>query len=236
MTMPPRTDDDQAYYSLSQRVYSAFAPFYDLVTFPFGRLRCEVVRLVAAHRDASVLDVATGTGAQALAFAEKCRRVVGIDLSARMLRVARRKDRRSRVRLVQADAVALPFADGRFDVSCVSFALHEMPLNIRRQVVREMARVTRPGGTVVVVDYGLPHGRVARQLVYHAVRLYEHDTYAEFVRADLGALLRDAGIAVRNERPTVLGAVRIVVGSTVATDRHVSGSHAETMPEHASVP
>lgn len=236
MTLPPRTEDDQAYYSLSQRVYSAFAPFYDLVTFPFGRLRREVVRLVAAHRDASVLDVASGTGAQALAFAEKCRRVVGIDLSARMLRVARRKDRRSRVGLVQADAVALPFEDGRFDVSCVSFALHEMPLNIREQVVREMARVTRPGGTVVVVDYGLPHGRVARKLVYHAVRLYEHDTYAEFVRADLGALLRDAGIAVQNERPTVLGAVRIVVGSMVATDRHVSGSHAETRPEHASVP
>lgn len=236
MTTPPRTEAEQTYYSLSQRVYSAFAPFYDLVTFPFGRLRREVVRLVAAHRDASVLDVATRTGAQALAFAEKCRRVVGIDLSARMLRVARRKDRRSHVGLVQADAVALPFEDGRFDVSCVSFALHEMPLNIRQQVVRELARVTRPGGTVVVVDYGLPHGRVARQLVYHAVKLYEHDTYAEFVRADLGELLRDAGVAVRKERSTVLGAVRIVVGARVATDRHASRLHAGERPEHVSAP
>lgn len=212
MTPTGHTDEERAYYSLSERVYSTFASFYDLVTFPFARLRRDVVRFVAPDHGVAVLDVATGTGAQALAFAEKCRRVVGIDLSARMLCVARRNDKRSSLGLVQADAVALPFEDGRFDLSCVSFALHEMPWSIRRRVVREMARVTRPGGTIVVVDYGLPRGRVARQLVYQAVRLYEHASYPEFVRSDVGALLREAGIAVREERSAILGAVRIVVG------------------------
>ena len=87
--------------------------------------------------------------------------VIGIDLSEAMLRVARRKNGLPNVTFQRADATALPFEDANFDAACVSFALHEMPATIRERVVREMARVTKVGGTVVVVDYALPRNRAA---------------------------------------------------------------------------
>lgn len=57
------------------------------------------------------------------------------------------------------------------------------------RVIAEMARATRPDGLVVIVDYALPRNRVWRWLVYHAVKLYERDHFADFVHQDLAALL-----------------------------------------------
>ena len=209
---PERTEEERAYYSLSQRVYAVFAYFYDTVVIPFQKLRRDVANVVDVRADARLLDVATGTGAQALAFAEKVREVVGIDLSEEMLRVARRKNRFPNVRFQQADAADLPFGDESFDGTCVSFALHEMPISIRERVVREMSRVTKPGGSVIVVDYGLPQNRVAGWLAFHAVKLYEPGPYENFVKADVGGLLERMSIEVTDRRPALLGVVQIVTG------------------------
>ena len=206
------TDEERTYYSLTRRIYPVFAHVYDAVVFPFRRLRHEVAKVVDLGPDSRLLDVATGTGAQAFAFAEKVREVVGIDLSEEMLRVARRKNRFPNVKFQQGDAAHFPFGDASFDASCVSFALHEMPLSIRQQVIREMARVTKPGGTVIVVDYGLPRNRVMSWLAYHAIKLYEPAPYANFVKNDVAALLEGAGIALKYRHPALLGLSQIVTG------------------------
>lgn len=159
-----------------------------------------------------MIDVATGTGAQARALHDAGASVVAIDLSPRMLGIARRKHHDRDIEFVEADATHLPVPDAAFDVSCVSFALHEMPRVVRACVVGEMARVTRPGGTVVVVDYALPRNRVWRWLVYHVVKLYERDHYVDFVHADLAALLARAGISIRTEHRALLGVARVVIG------------------------
>jgi ubiquinone/menaquinone biosynthesis C-methylase UbiE len=175
-------------------------------------LRREVVEAARLSPGATVLDVATGTGAQALAFADSACKVVGIDLSDAMLRMARRKNPPPNVSFQKGDAANLPFENGSFDAACVSFALHEMPSSVRERVVREMARVTRPGGTIIVVDYGLPGLQPVRSIVFHAVKLYEGDHYAKFMRADLDALLRAAGIEPAEHRTALRGLARIVVG------------------------
>jgi demethylmenaquinone methyltransferase/2-methoxy-6-polyprenyl-1,4-benzoquinol methylase len=159
-----------------------------------------------------ILDVATGTGAQAFAFADNAGEVVGIDLSEAMLRIARRQNRFPNVTFQQADAAELPFDDETFNASCVSFALHEMPISIRERVIREMARVTKPGGSVTVVDYGLPRNRVASSLVFHIVKLYERDHYASFVRSDLNAFLLNAGVDPSEHRPALRGLAKILTG------------------------
>jgi demethylmenaquinone methyltransferase/2-methoxy-6-polyprenyl-1,4-benzoquinol methylase len=209
-----QTGQERDYYALNEKVYRVFAPFYDTVTAPIARLRREVVSASGAGPTSKVLDVATGTGAQARAFAERCREVVGIDISEHMLRVARRQNRSSNLELLRADATELPFGDGSFDVSCISFALHEMPPGVRERVVREMTRVTKPEGTIVLVDYGLPRSAAGRSLVYHIVKLYERERYAEFIRSDLRAFLRELGLDVRAERSMLLHAVRVVVLSS----------------------
>ncbi len=208
----PRTDEERAYYALSERVYRTFATFYDIVTVPFRAVRLTAASTVPIYPDARILDVATGTGAQARAFAARGGIVVGIDLSEAMLDVAQRKTSLKNVSFCRADAVDLPFPDQSFDLSSISFALHEMPRSIRERVVREMARVTKPGGSVILIDYALPENALGRGIVYQTVRLYECAPYTEFVRSDRSALLRRAGIEPVEHRAALLGAAAIDVG------------------------
>lgn len=201
MTTEPlaRTDEERHYYALNAKAWRLLAPFYDAIVFPVRRMRHRVARLAEVNPGMRVLDVATGTGKQAFAFADAGADVVGIDLSESMLRIARRKAGARRITFQEADARALPFAEASFERSSVSFGLHEMPSTVRREALLELARVTRPDGRIVLVDYALPRGRIARWLVYHVVKFFEGHTYAEFVTSDLRAMLEDAGITVMTD-------------------------------------
>ncbi len=226
-----RTEEERAYYSFQRRAWAIFAPFYDpLVFVPFRTLRSEVARIVQIPRGCRLLDVATGTGAQAFAFADRAREVVGIDMSAAMLRIARRKNRFPNVTFQQADAAELPFDDESFDASCVSFALHEMPAGVRERVVREMVRVTSPRGRVIVVDYALPRGPLSSWLAYHVIKLYEGDHYATFVKSDLVALLETGGIEVAERQPLLGGIAQVVVGQRSEAVSRVHNGPATEIP------
>jgi ubiquinone/menaquinone biosynthesis C-methylase UbiE len=201
-----RTEEERHYYALNAKAWRLLAPFYDTIVFPLRRLRRDVAKLAGVGPSSRVLDVATGTGAQALAFAETGAEVVGIDLSESMLRVARRKAHGRNVAYGVADSRELPFLDARFDVCCVSFGLHEMPVSVRQQALLDMARVTKKDGKLVIVDYTLPESPIASTLVYHLVKLYERDNYAEFVRSDMDAMLDRAGLAATIQARVAPGA------------------------------
>jgi len=111
-----------------------------------------IVRSWAPRR---VLDIATGSGDLARAIERACpaAEVVGADFSANMLEVARQLGSRN---LVQADAMAMPFGDGEFDVVTVAFGLRNMAS--WDGALREMRRVLRPGGHVLVLDFSIPRG------------------------------------------------------------------------------
>jgi demethylmenaquinone methyltransferase / 2-methoxy-6-polyprenyl-1,4-benzoquinol methylase len=113
--------------------------------------------------DASrVLDVASGTAAVAieLARSEPGRAIVGVDQSTEMLAAGRERVGRAglseRVELREARAEALPFADGEFDALTFTYLLRyidDVPATLR-----ELVRVVRPGGTVAMLEFGLPRG------------------------------------------------------------------------------
>jgi demethylmenaquinone methyltransferase/2-methoxy-6-polyprenyl-1,4-benzoquinol methylase len=205
-------DEEKEYYSLIKKVFDILAPFYDIVTIPISRVRNKVVNFADAKSGSKILDVATGTGKQAFAFAKKGYDVIGIDLSEAMLKIANRKNKYANVKFEVADATNLPFKNNSFDVLCVSFALHDMPLNIREKVLKEMVRVTKPEGMIVIVDYALPENKIGRFLIYHLVRFYEREYYSKFIRSDLEALLRTSGIEIKEELQVLLGAGRILKG------------------------
>ncbi len=118
------------------------------------------------------LDVACGTGDWTLSLARAVGEqgeVVGIDFCQEMLDVAEDKLRRHsdlarRTRLVQGDAMALPFAQDTFDAATIGFALRNVP--DVRQVLAEMTRVVRPGGWVVSLELSKPEWPVWRSLYY----------------------------------------------------------------------
>jgi ubiquinone/menaquinone biosynthesis C-methylase UbiE len=128
---------------------AAAAELYESQFVPalFAEWAPRLGELAAVAPGHAVLDVACGTGIVARTVAEAQRgqgRVVGLDLNQAMLDVARRV--RPELEWRQGDAARLPFPDGSFDVALCQMALMFFP--DRLQVLREMARVVAPGGTV----------------------------------------------------------------------------------------
>lgn len=149
-----------------QKMFASIAPKYDaantVLSLGIHRLwRRAAVRLSGAAPGQKVLDCATGTGDLALAFKRAVGpsgAVTGTDFCAEMLAPAPAKARAAglEVAFQVADALALPFADGAFDVSSIAFGIRNVDDPVR--CLREMARVVRPGGRVVVLEFGQPRG------------------------------------------------------------------------------
>jgi ubiquinone/menaquinone biosynthesis C-methylase UbiE len=204
--------EEKEYYAFTKRAFDFLAPFYNVMTLPLVRVRNQVVDFVSADQGSTVLDVATGTGQQAFAFAKRGYNVIGVDLTESMLEIARRDNKDGYVKFEAADATRLRFEANSFDVSCVSFALHDMPPKIREKILQEMVRVTRPGGIMVIVDYDLPRNKISRALIYRLITLYEGEYYKQFIVSDLDSLLRKTGVEVMERVSVLFGAGRILKG------------------------
>lgn len=207
-------DEIKSYYTLVEEAFRKLAPYYDLICLPISGLREQVANILPSTTPLRVLDVATGTGAQAIAFAKRGHDVTGIDLSAAMIRIAQSKRKVENLNFEVGDATSLPYPNDSFDVSCISFALHDMLLPIRQKVLAEMLRVTKTQGSIIIVDYGLPRNRLGSFLIYRLVRLYEGPYYSEFIKSELPNLLQETGIALLEDYPVLFGAARIIRGSS----------------------
>lgn len=149
-------------------MFSEIAHRYDLLNHMLSlnidkRWRKRLVGAAAAAHGARILDACTGTADVAIEFAKAIpdSRVVGIDRSQGMLAVGRDKLVRSglddRVELCEGDVLDLPFDDGEFDAVTIAFGLRNLPDYARG--VSEMARVLRPGGRLLVLEFAPPtHG------------------------------------------------------------------------------
>lgn len=160
-------------------MFDHVAARYDLTNdvLSLGRDRAwrrEVVRAVAAAPVDRVLDVAAGTGTSAEPFAETATVVVACDFSLGMLRVGKR--RRGDLAFVAGDALRLPFADAAFDAVTTSFGLRNM-VDVDA-ALRELLRVTRPGGRLVVCEFSHPTWQPFRTV------------YVEYLMRALPALAR----------------------------------------------
>lgn len=126
------------------------------------------VRHMRFFQTQRLLDVACGTGDLAMDAAAHFPHIkaVGLDFVRAMMDKAKPKLARTglagRIRLIQGDATRLPFADGSFDVVSIGFGIRNIP--DRLQALREMTRVTAPGGRVLVLEMAVPPGRIFRAL------------------------------------------------------------------------
>ena len=159
----------------------------------------QVRAFVQARGDERALDVGTGAGALALALAPLVREVVGVDRVPELLAHARERAAAfGNVELVEADATALPFPAGSFDLAATIRMLHHVPRP--ELVVAELARVTRPGGRVLVIDQIAP----ADPLEALAIDRFERARDASHTRllpeTDLRHLFEANGLALLRER------------------------------------
>ncbi len=138
-------------------MFDAVAARYDLTNdvlslFQDRRWRRAVVRAVAAAPGERVLDLAAGTGTSSQPFADQGAFVVPCDLSLGMLHVG--KAARPALPFTAGDGTRLPFADAAFDAVTLSFGLRNVV--DPDAALRELARVTRPGGRLVVCEFSRP--------------------------------------------------------------------------------
>jgi demethylmenaquinone methyltransferase / 2-methoxy-6-polyprenyl-1,4-benzoquinol methylase len=223
MKLPAEKQDSRQ----MKAMFGSIAPRYDLVTRIFsygmdGRWKRAGVKECALPETAVVLDLAAGTGDFSKLVLERLprARAIAVDLTEPMLQVARENGVRE---AVCGDAGALPFADESFDCVFVGYGLRNFP-NLSG-ALREIERVTRPGGRIVSLDFFLPANALFRRcylaylflqgafwglLLHGRARTYTYipDSLRTFLSVDkFSVLLEQSGYERIKARSFILGGI-----------------------------
>jgi demethylmenaquinone methyltransferase/2-methoxy-6-polyprenyl-1,4-benzoquinol methylase len=197
--------------------------------------RDRLARRLAAGAPETVVDLATGTGDQLLALLGRCptiRRGLGLDVSLGMLQHGRPKLAAStaagRLALIHGDALALPLRSGSTDAVTITFGIRNVA-DVAAALV-EMSRVLRPGGRVLILEFGLPSVWLLRRLYLLYFRYVlpllgglisgDSDAYRYLNRTvesfpygeQFCALLRGAGFTQVAAQPLTFGVVYLYEG------------------------
>ena len=228
----PYSDDSRAKTEQVRDMFDSIAPAYDFMNsaMSFGihrRWLAEAVNTVARQDPKSILDVATGTADVAIRLARQIpgASVTGIDLSQGMIDIGAKKVAQAgldgRIVLRQADCLALPFDDNSFD--CVTVAYGVRNFERLADGYREMLRVLKPGGLLVVIELSTPQSAVVRpfynfytrriiplvgRLVSKDVRAYSYlpeSIAAVAQRSDMTDLMSSVGFTDATFRQFTLG-------------------------------
>lgn len=162
--------------ALFARIARRYDLLNDLQSFGLHRSwKRRVIELASANPGASALDLCCGTGDLTFALAKRGAETTGLDFSPQMLEVAAQRKaancgvRSQNPKFMQGDAQQLPFGDGAFDVVTVGYGLRN--LTSWERGLEEMARVARPGGRLIVLDFGKPPNALWRALYFTHLRL-----------------------------------------------------------------
>jgi len=223
----------------SGAMFDAIAERYDLLNrlLSLGidqRWRKKTVAALGAAAQGKVLDLATGTADLAILIAQSSptAEVTGVDPSTRMLEVGRAKLERlgllGRIRLEEGEAEHLPFPDASFDAATIAFGIRNVPNRLAG--LRELRRVTRPGGKIAILELSEPRkgllGPAARFHVHTVVPWlgsllsgakqyrYLQRSIAQFPPAEeFAKTMAEAGLRVLSVTPLTFGVAHLYVAS-----------------------
>ncbi len=229
-------DDNRRKSDQVREMFDAIAPAYDFMnramTFGIDKLwRRSAVKLIASETHDDILDIATGTGDLAILLARKLDplTVIGVDLSEGMIEIGRKKVLAEGlddiVTLGIGDCLQLPFPDASFD--CITCAYGVRNFQNLLAGYREMHRVLRPGGMVVILELSTPRSAVVRpfynlytrhliptvgRLVSKDVRAYSYlpESIAAVPQGtEMTAIMTEAGFREAVHRPLTFGTCTI---------------------------
>lgn len=168
MSLSDRIATPESKSRFVRSLFATIADRYDLITVALSygqdrRWKRKLVRLAQPSSGLRALDLATGTGDIAFALADAGSRVVGLDITPRMIELAVGKagTRRAACAFVVGDMMALPFPDRSFDVVTTGYGLRNVPDLTR--AIDEIARVLVPGGLALSLDFNRPANGLVRR-------------------------------------------------------------------------
>jgi ubiquinone/menaquinone biosynthesis methyltransferase len=216
-------------------LFATIADRYDLITvvLSYGqdrRWKRRVTELAKPRPSLRILDLATGTGDIAFELAAHGADVVGLDVTHRMITLARAKSSAGRpVRFLVGDMIELPFGSDAFDVVTVGYGLRNVP--DLQAAVAEIARVLKRGGRLVSLDFNRPMNRIVRAVYLAYLTIVggllgwvlhgDPDTY-RYIPASIrtypggrgvAALLASRGLSGIEHRPVLGGLMSIHVAT-----------------------
>ncbi len=155
----------------NRALFTTIADRYDLITklLSYGqdaKWKRQLIRRANVRAGERALDLAAGTGDVAFAVASNGAKTIGLDLTHRMLQLARRRN--GPVDFITGDMASLPFRPSSFDLVTTSYGLRNVPdLNT---AIDEIARVLKPGGRLLSLDFNQPDNPIIRSayLIYLA--------------------------------------------------------------------
>ncbi len=152
--------------------YKKIAKKYDRYVEPsIASLRHIGMKMYKPKKGMHVLDVGCGTGTNLMLYHEAGCKAFGIDLSSAMVETAQEKlENSAEIRL--GDASKMPYSDNSFDLVTGFFILHEMPNQIRPVVIREMERVLKQYGRILLIDYYRGPIRFPKGWMYKIIILF----------------------------------------------------------------
>ena len=196
------------YKKYNDQLFSRWAPVYDVFELILSDVRNQITKEINPINK-SVLDVATGTGSLAIDLSKSAEKVIGIDLSSKMLDVAEKKRKNDNLSFLLMDASCMKFNDEEFDLVTISLGLHDMPLDIRTLVLKEVKRVLKRDGKLYILEYDLPQnplGAVSSRLI----NTFESKYYLDFINSDFYNYLNTFGFKIEKQSNYLFNHLRFI--------------------------
>lgn len=161
-------DRSKKVQELFDRIAARYDFINDIQSFGLHRFwKAELIRMAEVQRNQTALDLCTGTGDLAIKLASQGARVTGCDFSEGMLSKARKRSQA--VNWVQGDALDLSFSDNAFDLITIGYGLRN--LADFRKGLEEMLRVLKPGGRLLILEFGKPANAIWREIYFLYLRM-----------------------------------------------------------------
>lgn len=184
------------FYKMIARVYDLL----DVIYFRnYNRSPRKAVIEAISEKD-KILDLCTGTATNAIEISKAIptAKIIGVDLSENMLRVAKEKVEKAeikKIRLFQMDATNMNFESGSFDKILISLVLHEMDEELRSKIINEAKRVLKKDGKIIITEWEQCE-KLSRRLLFLPIHILEPKVYREFLKKDLYSYFSEYGLQI----------------------------------------
>jgi ubiquinone/menaquinone biosynthesis C-methylase UbiE len=207
------------WYSWFSRIYD---PFVGLMLFAlnggFGgerRLRELFIEWLDPQPGEKIIDICSGTGTLSIMLGkvlEGTGKVAAVEISDHQMRVALAKPAPANVSFILADAQHLGFPDSHFDRAAIFGALHEVPADVRANILGEAYRTLKPGGRIACLEHNIPRRRW-RALLYRLMEwpTPEYCTYKDLLERGVAREFTAAGFRILKSGPVASEYFQILV-------------------------